>query len=85
MGFVYINLFHVDGINKVKAKGLISNCVFKGEYKYKGMTYGVEFETEHDIIPILGYENDYVGEQCRQCGKEIYLYKNVQTNSNKIK
>ena len=29
---------------KVYAKGKVSNGYFKGEYKHKGMTYGVEIK-----------------------------------------
>ena len=25
----------------------------------------------HDVVPILGFENSIVGEMCRQCGKKI--------------
>lgn len=25
-------------------------------------------EEHHDIVPILGYENSMIGEECRQCG-----------------
>lgn len=32
---------HVDGKTKVKAKGIIINGEFVGEYKFQGMTYGV--------------------------------------------
>lgn len=43
MRFVTKTVTHVDGITKVKAKGLVKNGVFSGEYKFKGMTYGVTF------------------------------------------
>lgn len=34
----------------------------------------------HDIVPILGFENAIIGEQCRQCGKVIEsIYKTSQT------
>lgn len=26
---------------------------------------------DHDPVPILGYENAVIGEQCRQCGKVL--------------
>lgn len=71
MSFITIKVYHTDGKTLVNARGLVKNCVFKGEYKYQGMTYGVEFEMEHDIVPILGWENAHVGEECRQCGKRL--------------
>lgn len=47
------------------------------------MTWGVTIPLsgcevgDHDIVPILGYENSIVGEQCRQCGIEIKKGKNL--------
>lgn len=32
------------------------------------ISYGCE-SGDHDLVPILGYENEITGEQCRQCGK----------------
>jgi len=32
---------HVDGVTVVIAKGYVKDGIFYGEYKYKGMFYGV--------------------------------------------
>lgn len=66
-----IKIKHLGGDITVTVKGVVASCVFKGEYRYKGMTYGVEFDMEHYIIPVLGFDNSPVGEQCRECGKII--------------
>jgi len=31
---------HIDGVTKIKAKGIIKDGYFTGEYKFEGMTYG---------------------------------------------
>lgn len=52
-------IYALDNETKLKTFGdLISY------YGYKGCKVG-----DHDIIPLLGYENSIVGDQCRQCGK----------------
>lgn len=69
-------ILHTDGTTKVIAKGLIDDDnVFNGEYKFQGMTYGVHIPLvgcevgDHDLVPLLGYENIHEGEICRQCSK----------------
>jgi len=32
--------------------------------------YGCE-GGNHDIVPMLGYENSFIGEECRQCGAKF--------------
>lgn len=41
MKIEYRMVTHVDGMTPVKAKGYIKGNEFVGEYKFKGMTYGV--------------------------------------------
>lgn len=76
--FVKRKVLHVDGKTTVVARGLINqDNVFNGEYKFEGFTYGVEMPLagceagDHDVVPILGYENSIQGETCRQCGIKI--------------
>ncbi len=71
-------IIHVDGVTRIKCKGIINaDLEFVGEYKFEGMTYGVTIQLagcevgQHDIIPMLGYENSIIGEQCRQCGEQF--------------
>jgi hypothetical protein len=49
---------HVDGKTDVIAIGIVKNNEFIGEYKYKGMTYGVTFELKRYVCGYCGNEVD---------------------------
>lgn len=73
MKFIKRKVKHVDGTD-VMATGYISdNYEFIGEYRFRGMTYGVTVPIgcelgQHDVIPVMGFDNVVTGDQCRQCG-----------------
>ena len=61
---------HVDGITSVTATGYISNNEFIGEYKFQGMTYGVNIvikESNPDCEHPRSKRN-YIGMNTLQCG-----------------
>lgn len=53
---------HIDGKTNVIAKGYIKNNQFIGEYKYEGMTYGVNINLKQRYI--CGYCGNEVDENC---------------------
>lgn len=78
--FITRKIKHVDLSTDVMARGYINeDNEFIGEYRLGGMDYGCIIPLagcevdDHDLVPILGYENAIIGEQCRQCGKEFFI------------
>lgn len=64
------DMIHSDG-KTVLVKGKIESCVFKGEYELNGEIHKVEFETQHDLVPMLGFDNVVLGDICRVCNKKF--------------
>ena len=60
MTFVKRKVVHVDGRTIVTAKGLITDNIFNGEYKFEGLTYGVSIPIKkvecNSVNTIKGYK-----------------------------
>jgi len=47
-----LKIKHSDGITPISVTGNLINGTFTGEYKFQGMTYGVEFP--YELKPAAG-------------------------------
>jgi hypothetical protein len=75
-----VKIKHVDGVADVIAKVSFGNEICL-DYRFQGIDYGRTLTTKqavdlkiiecphNDIQPILGFENEIVGEQCLTCGE----------------